>query len=525
MRRMIMGDSQRKYFRGIASIGIIFGLVMTALATSDVITPACAYDLEKKVHSYTLENGLKVLIAERHFSPTVSFYIRYKVGAVDESDDQTGAAHLLEHMLFKGTKTIGALDWRREEPILEKIRAIIKDIDRESMKGDRADRQKLESLQQRLSSLQTRARRLFEENEIDRLYTENGGFDMNAFTGYDQTTYFVNLPSNKIELWARIESDRMMNPVFRDYYSERNVIIEERKQTVGSRPSRQLMEDFLATAFMVHPYRRPILGWESEMRFLDIDAVRKFFTTYHGPNNTVIAVAGDVNPDEVMRIIGKYFGSIPRQELPQRHIPTEPTQTGERRIELISDSNPELIIGYHKPTLPSFDDYVFDLIDMILSRGRTSRLHASLVEGKEIATEVTTANGFPAARYPNLFVFFVTPRHPHTNGECEKAVYEEIDRLQNEPVQEEEIRKAKNQLKADFFRKLDSNGGLASMLSYYESIAGDYRYINNYLASIERISAGDIMKAANTYFIPENRTVARLVTKSEPSLRPAEDKE
>jgi predicted Zn-dependent peptidase len=522
---MTMRNKRWKCFKRAALISILFGAVITVVVMAGVSIPACAYDLEKKVREYTLENGLRVLVVERHFSPTVSLYIRYKAGAVDENDEQTGTAHILEHMLFKGTKTIGALDWKREEPILEKIRAIIKDIDKESMKGDRADGQKLETLRQRLSSLQAEARRLFKENEIDSLYTENGGLDMNAFTGYDQTTYFVNLPSNKIELWARIESDRMVNPVFRDFYAERKVVIEERKQTVGSSPSRQLMEDFLATAFMVHPYRRPILGWESEMRFLDIDAVRKFFTTYHGPDNTVIAVAGDVNTDEVMRIIRKYFGSIPKQDILHRHIPAEPTQTGERRIELMSDANPELIIGYHKPTLPSFDDYVFDLIDMILSRGRTSRLHASLVEGKQIAAEVATANGFPAARYPNLFVFFATPRHPHTNGECEKAVYEEIDRLRNEPVPEEEIRKAKNQLKADFLRRLDSNSGLASMLSYYESIAGDYRYINNYLASIEKISAGDITKAVNTYFTAENRTVAHLVTKSEPSFRPAEDKE
>lgn len=498
-------------------------IVITAvlfISGTILISTSYAYDLEKKVRAYTLENGLRVLIVERHFSPTVSFYIRHKVGAVDESNDQTGAAHLLEHMLFKGTTTIGSIDYRQEKPILENLRTVIKAIDKETMKCVGADKKKLESLNNRLAMLQEEARKLFKENEIDRLYTENGGFDMNAYTSYDQTTYFVSLPANKIELWARIESDRMVNPVFRDFYSERNVVIEERKQTVGSNPGRQLMEQFLATAFIVHPYRRPILGWKSEMRFLDIDYVKRLCTEYHAPNNTIIAIVGDVEPDNVMQIVRKYFGPIPKHDTPICHIPEEPEQSGEKRIELVSDANPELIIGYHKPTLPSFDDYVFDVIDTILSQGRTSRLHKTLIEEKQIATRIDTANGFPGARYPNLFVFFGTPRYPHTNDDIENAVYEEIATLQTEPVPRKEIEKAKNQLKADFLRSLDSNRGLAGMLSYYEAIAGDYRYITNHLAIIDKVGADDIIHAAKKYLITENRTVARLVKKSEVSEAP-----
>lgn len=516
---MNMMNNWRTKIKGSVLLTAFFVVFLASILISGntLANTAYAYDLDKKVREYTLENGLRVLIVERHFSPTVSLYIRHKVGAVDESNDQTGAAHLLEHMLFKGTKTIGAKDFRREQPLLEKIRTIIKAIDAESMKGETADKKKLENLNQRLTSLQEEARNLFKENEIDRLYTENGGLDMNAYTGYDQTTYFVNLPSNKLELWARIESDRMVNPVFRDFYSERNVVIEERKQTVGSNPGRQLMEQFLATAFLVHPYRRPILGWESEMRFLDIDYLRDFFTAYHAPDNTIVAVAGDVNPDEVMQIIRKYFGPIPKQGTPVRHIPEEPKQSGERRIEFISDANPELIIGYHKPTLPAYDDYVFDIIDTILSRGRTSRLHKSLIEEKHIATRIDTSNGFPGARHPNLFVFFAAPRYPHTNDEIEKAVYEEIARLHNEPIPEYEIEKAKNQLKADFLRSLDSNKGLAGMLSYYEAIAGDYRYIANHLEIIDKIKADDIIRVAQKYLVNENRTVARLEKKNDAS--------
>ncbi len=474
---------------------------------------AFAYDLEKKVKKFTLKNGLKVLIVERHLSPTASFYIRYKVGAADEADSHTGTAHLLEHMLFKGTKTIGTTSYSKERRILAERDDAINALDLEKIKGDRGDKKKIDRLEEQLRLLQKEAKKYIVENEIDRLYTENGGIELNASTGYDVTTYHVSLPSNKVELWARIEADRMLNPVFREFYSERNVVMEERRQTIESNPDRKLMEQFLAGSFIVHPYRRPVIGWAPDMPFLNIDYMKSFHKTYHAPNNTVIAIVGDVSSPQVMTIIEQYFGNIPYQDIPVKNIPEEPTQMGERRIEYVSDSNPQLYIGYHKPTLPSFDDYAFDIIDTILSRGRTSRLFKSLVTEKGIATKADTANGLPGARYPNLFAIFATPRQPFTVKNLEEAIYEELERLKNELVDEREIAKAKNQLKADFLRGLKSNSGLASTLSYYEVITGDYRYITNHIQYIEKITARDIMRVANKYLTRENRTVAELVKK------------
>ncbi|MBN2569452.1 MAG: insulinase family protein [Deltaproteobacteria bacterium] len=472
-----------------------------------------AYDLEKKVQKFTLENGLKVLIVERRLSPTASLYIRYKVGAVDEADGRTGTAHFLEHMLFKGTKTIGTKNYRKERRILEKRDETINALDLEKMKGEQGNQEKIEQLEEKLKIIQNAAKKCVVENEIDRLYTENGGVDLNASTGYDVTTYHVSLPSNKIELWARIEADRMINPVFREFYSERNVVMEERRQTIESNPDRKLMELFLAASFILHPYRRPIIGWSPDMPFLNIDYTKSFFKTYHSPNNTVIAIVGDVSTSQVIDIVRRYFGNIPSQELPVRNVPKEPPQKGERRVHYVADSSPQLYIGYHKPTLPSFDDYAFDIIDTILSRGRTSRLFRSLVSEKGIATKVDTVNGFPGARYSNLFALFATPKNPFTVENLEDAIYEELDRLKNKPVDKREIEKAKNQLKADFLKGLSSNSGLASTLSYYEVIAGDYRYITNHLEYIEKITAQDIMRVANTYLIAGNRTVAELVAK------------
>jgi predicted Zn-dependent peptidase len=474
---------------------------------------AYSYDLEKSVREFTLKNGLKILMLERHLSPTVSLYIRHRAGAVDEISGRTGTAHILEHMMFKGTKTIGTKNFKEEKKILDEITSAGNALDMEMMKGKIADKKKLKKLSRQLRLLQKKEKKWIVESEIDRLYTENGGISLNASTGQDLTTYHVSIPSNKIELWARIESDRMTNPVFREFYSERDVVMEERRQTTESIPARMLMEQFLASAYTAHPYRRPVLGWASDMRFLNIDYTKKFFKTYYAPNNTVIAIVGDMSPDAIIDIIKKYFGGILLQKLPTSHITEEPEQKGEKKIKLVCDASPRIIIGYHKPTLPSFDDYVFDVIDSILSRGRTSRLYKTLVEEKGIAESINTANGIPGARFPNLFTIFATPRYPHTTSELEDAIYKELEKLKREPITEREIEKTKNRLKMDLLSGLNSNSNTASKLSYFEAVAGDFQYITNHINVIEKITPKDIMRTAKKYLNQDNRTVAVLKRK------------
>lgn len=472
-----------------------------------------SFDLEKKALSFTLENGMRVLMLERHMSPTVSFYIRHRVGAVDEENGKTGIAHLLEHMLFKGTKTIGTKDFTKEEKFLKKIAAAGNLLDLEMMKGQQAQNNRIELLTKQLKELIRDHKSWIVENEMDRIYTENGAVDMNASTGQDLTTYHVSLPSNKILLWARIEADRMTNPVFREFYSERNVVLEERKQRIESDPGGTLFEHFFSTAYISHPYRHPILGWASDVGSLGMDETERFFKKYHAPNNTVIAVVGDIDPLKTLEIIQKYFGPIPRQNLSPHRIKEEPPQTRERRIEVTFDANPQLVIGYHKPNMPAFDDYVFDVIEAILSKGRTSRLYKTLVLEKGIAESVQTINGLPGSRYTNQFIIMATPRHPHTTAEVEALIYSEIEKIKTSPVSTEELDKIKSQLKADFIRSLDSNSGLADTLSYFEALVGDYRYVTNHINVIEKITYQDIISVACKYMIAENRTIAQLVKK------------
>jgi predicted Zn-dependent peptidase len=473
------------------------------------------FDLEKNVVKAKLKNGLTVLMLERHLSPTVALYIRHRVGSVDEYNGESGAAHLLEHMMFKGTTTIGTNNYNAEKKIMDEIEKTGTALDTEKRKGQKADTKIVGELAAQLKILQEKQKVFLIPNEIDRLYTQNGGLDMNASTGQDVTTYQVSLPSNKIELWARIESDRLLNPVFREFYTERDVVMEERRQRVESDPEGKLYEMFISSAFKTHPYGRPVLGWAQDLENLSPDSVKRIFEKYKEPESIVIAVVGDINPQKTLRLIDKYFGRIPVNGTKKKIIPAEPLQTEERKAEVIFDANPMMIIGFHKPNAPAYDDYVFDVLQTILSEGRTSRLYDLLVTQKGIAESISTSNGTPGTRYPNLFTIYAKPRHPHDNIELQEAILQEIERIKNQPITDYELTKAKNQIKMEYIKNLDSNGELASMLSYYEVLLGDYRYISDYLKIIDKVKAGDIQNAAKLYLNKENRTIAVLNKKKD----------
>jgi predicted Zn-dependent peptidase len=473
------------------------------------------FDLAEKVVKAKLKNGLTVLMVERHISPTVALYIRHCVGAVDETKNESGAAHLLEHMMFKGTTTIGTNNYPAEKIILDKIERIGNSMDKEKRKAQKANPEIIHNLTAQFKKLNTQHKQYIIANEIDRLYTENGGLDMNASTGQDVTTYKVSLPANKIELWARIESDRLLHPVFREFYTERDVVMEERRQRVESDPDGKLYEEFFNTAYKTHPYGRPVLGWTEDMTYLSPNSVRKIFAKYQAPQSIVIAVVGDIDPANALKLINKYFGRIPASKEKKNTIPAEPTQTEERRITVPFDANPMMIIGYHKPTAPAYDDYVFDVLEAILTKGRTSRMYNLLVTEMKIAESISASNGAPGTRYPNLFTISAKPLHPHATSELEEIILREIEKIKTQPVADAELAKAKNQLKMEYVQSLDSNVELASTLSYYEVLLGDFRYFSNYITNIEKVTAADIQKAANLYLNSTNRTIAVLNKKKD----------
>lgn len=467
-----------------------------------------AASLEEKVQEHQFANGLRLLVVERHASPTFAAYLTIGVGAVDENSDTRGAAHLLEHMLFKGTQTLGTTDYAREKPLLDEIAMVGASID--ALKNDpRADPAELEKLRLRLAELQQEHGRYVVKDEFSRIYAENGGTGYNAFTSKDLTTYLVSLPSNKLELWAMIESDRMKNAVLREFYTERDVIQEERRRTYESRPGGMLYETLLANAFTVHPYRYPIIGWHSDIENLTLAETLDFHQRYYAPVNSVIALVGDVDFQQAVAVVGRYFGDIgPGTAVPP--VPAvEPGQRGEKRVHVTFEAEPELAIAYHKPTLPAREDYVFDLIDLILSGGATSRLYRSIVEEQQLASDISTY-GAPGSRYDNLFVISASPRYPHSIEEVEQAIYVELERLATEPVSTLELTKAVNRLRADHLRGMQSNGGLARTLTYLQTVARDWRYLARYDEVIATVTPEEIMAAAKTYLTARNRTVVTL---------------
>ena len=473
---------------------------------------ASAQNLADRVVEHTYPNGLKLLMIERHTSPTVAPYILFKAGSVDESDDARGIAHMLEHMLFKGTKTIGTTDYEKEKVVLAEIDKIGDALDMERAKGARADAEKIAELEAALNTQQEAAKEWIVSGEYTEIYTQHGSTGFNAGTSVDYTIYTVELPSNKLELWAMLESDRLKNAVLREFYVEREAVKEERRMVVDTRPGGKLYEQFMAASFTAHPYGMPIIGWPSDIAMLNRKKAADFFRIHYAPNNSVMVIVGDINVEKTIKLIEKYFGDIPSQPLPDEVTVREPAQEGERRIEVEFDAEPQMMIGFHKPTIPHFDDYVLDMISAILSDGRTSRFYKNIVE-ESIAVSANSINGYPGARYDNLFVVSATPRSPNTTADVEEAIYAQLEKLKTEPVAEKEFKRILKQIDASFIRALSSNAGMANQLAFYEGIAGDWRYILNWRKKMYEITPDDIMRVAQTYFKKSNRTVATLIKK------------
>jgi predicted Zn-dependent peptidase len=314
-------------------------------------------------------------------------------------------------------------------------------------------------------------------------------------------------------LWAAIEADRMANPVLREFYKERGVVMEERRLRNEDSPNGLLFETFTSAAFRAHGYGIPTIGWASDIQSLNPAETEAFFKAHYGPNRATIALVGDIDPKEVIALIERTFGTIPAAPASGLPPTVEPDQRGERRVEVEFDAEPTLIIGYHKPSLGHPDDDVFDVIDAVLTDGLTSRLHQKLVREQRIAASVSSDANYPGVRAPNLFIISATPLAPHTTAEVEAAIYDELERLKREPVSSKELEKVINNLDADMVRTLRSNSGLASQLALYQAVAGDWRYILKSRDKVAAVTAADIQRVAAQYFTKSNRTVGMLVKK------------
>jgi predicted Zn-dependent peptidase len=329
------------------SIHHVTALLLLAALT---LSTTAAQDLADSVYDFTLDNGLRVIMVDQEFAPTISFNLMFDVGGVDEPPGLGGIAHMVEHMAFKGTRSIGSKDSVRELELLAEVELKVNALAEARENG--ASEEELAELEQALSEAQERALELQDVNYLERLLDQNGAVGLNASTGYDRTSYVISLPNNRLELYARIYADILLDPVFRSFYEEADVVREERRQRSEDDPRGALFEVFLREAFAVHPYGRPLIGDPEEIAAYRTEIALDFFDTFYQPNRAVLVLAGDVEPQRDLAIIENYFGVLPRGSEAHVDIPLEPLQSAERRVEFSFDAEPQVIAGYHKPTYP-----------------------------------------------------------------------------------------------------------------------------------------------------------------------------
>jgi predicted Zn-dependent peptidase len=483
-----------------------------ALAAAAVLAAAAApaQDLasfEKRVTTRVLANGLTVVVCERPEAPVFSFFTHVNVGSDREVPGITGLAHMFEHMAFKGTDRIGTKDFAGEKAALEKVERAYAAYDLERRKGVGRDDKKVTELEKAWKDAIAEADKHVVANEFGEIIDREGGVGLNAFTSNDETGYFYSLPANRLELWAYLESERFLKPVMREFYKERDVVMEERRMRVDSNPIGRLIEQFLSTAFTAHPYGQSGIGWPSDLTSFSATDALAFFERYYVPSNMVVTVVGDVRPAEVVPIVEKYFARLPAQPAPEPLRTVEPKQIAERTVTIREASQPIYVEGYHKPDVRHADDAVFDVISDLLSSGRTSRLYRALVRDKKIAAQSGGFPGFPGEKYPNLFVAFAITTPGHTPAEVRDAIRAEIDRLRNEDVSDEELKMVKTRAKANLIRRLGSNQGLAFQLGTYQARFGDWRELFRQVERIDRVTKEDIRRVAQATFVDSNRTV------------------
>lgn len=483
---------------------LVLCLVLSSLALAQDLA-----SFEKRTTVKKLANGLTVMICERPEAPVFSFFTHVDAGSVQDPLGKTGLAHMFEHMAFKGTDKIGTRDYRDEKAALEKVEAAYVAYLAERDKRVDRDEQKLKQLEQAWKDDIAAADKFSapHNNEFGKIVESEGGEGMNAFTNLDETGYHYSFPVNRLELWAYLESERFLHPVMRQFYKERNVVIEERRMRTDSNPIGRLIEQFTEAAFAAHPYHRPTIGWMSDLSSFSATDAQNFFEKYYVPANMVVTVVGDLKASEAMPIIEKYFSRIPARPLPDEGTTTEPPQNAERRVVLHEQSQPLYLEGYHRPDYRNPDDEVYDAIADLMSDGRTSRLYRSLVRDKQIASDSAGFSGLPGTKYPHLFAFYAFPLPGHKTQEVADAIHVEIERLKKEDISDDELKMIKTRAKANLIRSLGSNEGLAGELGLFQARYGDWRELFRSVDRIEKVTKADIRRVANQTFVPGNRTV------------------
>ena len=496
----------------------VTGLMVLLALTAPIAVGA--QQAKVPVQVVTLDNGMKLLMVERHESPTVSAGWVTHVGSANERPGITGIAHLFEHMMFKGTNTIGTKNWAKEKAVMDRLDAVRGQMEEEYTQLRAAKRRgditgniyapenatpRLKELRAKMKELQKEQHAFIVKDEFDKIYTGDGGSGLNAFTNQDMTTYFITVPANKLELWFWMESDRLLHPAFREFYSERDVVREERRMRTESDPIQRYEEQFDSMFWMSLPYHHPVVGWPSDVESISRSEANQFFATFYAPNNITAALVGDFDPKQAVALANKYFGRIPRgAKAPPEMITTEIKQLEPKRMSASADTNPTVEIRWHTVPFVHRDKYALEVMAGLLN-GRTGRLYKSLVEKHHLATGQPYAWS-NAMKYAGAFEIGAEVADGHSHQEVEDALVAEVNRLQKEPVGNHELEKIKNQAVADSYRRLQSNFYLLLQLLVYDA-EGNWHDLNDMASKVQAITAADVMRVAKEYFTPDGENV------------------
>lgn len=489
------------------------GLVAAIVAAA----PLLAQTVPVKEH--TLSNGMRLLLVERHDKPTVSTAWIVRAGSANEKPGMTGVAHLFEHMMFKGSKIIGTKDIKRdleinaaqdliqaeirkEETLLRKKELAGEIADMRDPKARSARHQKLVEDMEKLVKEQ---QDLLVKDEFSKIYTQAGGNGLNAFTYQDATCYINTVPANRLELWAWMESERLYQPVFREFYKERDVVGEERRLRTDSTPTGKFEETFEAMVWMAHPYHWPVIGWPSDVSSLTREQANEFFATYYAPNNLTTVLVGDFKAEEAIALCERYFGRIPANPKGVPEVITlEPKQLAEKRMFAEAETTPSARVVYKAVAAAHKDNNALEVLASVLN-GRSGRLYKSLVEQQKVATQARA--NMQGMKYGGTFTVNGTAAADRKPEEVEQAIYRELEKIQKDGVTEQELRKAKNQAQADSFRRLEDNLGLTIQLALADATDGYKAFLED-PAKTEAVTLADVQRVAKAYFNRENRSVA-----------------
>lgn len=496
---------------------IIFLLIFSFLVLLSGIALGQTFEAMKaQVKKHTLKNGMKFIVLERYEAPVASFHVYADVGSANETYGITGISHLLEHMAFKGTKVVGTKDYETEVEIFTKLDALYDKINHESQKTQ-PDTALISKKKSEFENYRKQAKEHVINNEYFDMMMQEGDAGVNAYTSNDATQYINSLPSNKLEFWMAMTSDRFLNPIFREFYKEKDVVMEERRLGLETRPIGRLIEDFLATAFKAHPYHHEVVGHMSDLKRITRIDVKDYFKKYYSPSNLTAAIVGDVKAEEVFKMAELYFGRIPSEPKPEPVRTEEPEQWGEKHVTVIAKSQPILIMGYHRPSIRHEDNEALDALANIIGQGRSSRLYQLLVKEKKIAAQTGSFNGFPGNKFPNLIAFFGVSSKDHTSAECLELIDKEIEKIKKESVTEEELTKYKRTTKKQILDQMKSNRRMAALLTFNDVVLGDWRCLFDDLKKVEQITHEDIKRVANEYLVKKNRTIGEIIPEEEAS--------